>query len=238
MKNLLKPFKTKEFIFILLYDLLFYLIFIPFSYLFAYIINSKTNAIDMSVLEQHTLQTMPLAESEIILSQMQSLVYWIVGLGIILASIAILSWSLSRGLIYTRLLKQRFDKKYFKRFNLLNLLLLIIIIIISMIIFSLASLNPYAVFLYIPVFIIAAYFITLTYIQFTKKTKIFKAIEKGLKAGFTKNIIPALIILGVFILLNLLASILPYNIIINTALLFIFITWARVYFVEAVKSRS
>ncbi len=235
MKNLLNPFKTKEFIFILLYDLLFYAIFIPCSYLFAFAINKKTNAIDLSALEQQTINTVSIAESELILSQMQSLVTWMVGLGILLASIAILSWSLSRGLIYTRLLKEKFNKKYFIRFALLNLIVLIIIAILSIVIFSLVSIHPYALLLYIPFFAIASYFITLTYIKFTKNIKIFKSIKRGLKAGFTKNIIPALIILGIFILLNLLASILPYNIIIYTALLLVFMAWARMYFVDEVK---
>jgi len=238
-------FKLKpNFLKIMLFDLLFYVITIASLFFFGFVISKYSEKIPAGMLNADIFSRSP-EELSLLASNMQG--FYIAIIVSVIASIIITlaAWSLSRGLIYTNLLKKKLTPRYFFKLLGLNTLLAIIILILLVFLSVIVKIIPAAGYVLLALILIAIYFITLIYIYFTKSDKLFKsigtALSKGTKA-IPKLIFPCFLIIVVYILINIISSLIKKALQANTAtyiislLIFIvFLAWARIYFTEEVS---
>lgn len=190
IKDSLKP--TKECFKIFGFDILFYAILIPSFALFTYIINSFTENIDTSLLSEQIIYESP-EMIQALNSSLQSLLIAFISGGIIFFILAVLGWSISRGLCYSKLLKKKFNKEYLIKLFFMNLFyavfigLIIILPFLALISSINAILQGGRILAYIVLIIsnvvlfLIAYMISTSYIIMTKKdTKIFESIGKAI----------------------------------------------------------
>ena len=245
LKDFIKSFKAdKIFLNIILYDLIFYLIATVSFVLGGYALRTQVGKVDTSMLNQYILQRSP-EEIQVLNSQMKAFfaVFILTILGVLIALLA--AWSLSRGLMFTSILKKKFNKNYFLKFAGLNLIIGAAAVAVILL-FSRFIEIPSVFYIFYAVVLILVYFIAMIYTYFTKKNnQIFNSIGKGLTIGIKKlkhMFIPLLLILAVFVIL----SFLNYGIqryyqikYLSIILLIIYSAWARPYFVsEAEKVMS
>jgi len=244
-KDFADSFKPKiSWLYIILFDLLFYGITVLLVKGVGSYLAGKSNAINLPVIEDLTALTAEQVQP--IASQVQSLVISTILLSILIFVVILGTWSLSRGLIYSILLKKEFNKKSFKKFILLNLFLFVVITIIltfftaiGLILQELVLSYRYVFYL---VFLVIAYYLSINYIIFTKHNKVFESIGKALEFG-TKNmpklLIPCLLILIVSLILTNIQPFLGIPLAIapfvSLIVFVIFMAWARIYFVHKVE---
>jgi len=244
-KDFIDSFKPKiSWLYIMLFDFLFYGISILVIKAVGSYLTKKSAAINLPDITN--LNALNPADLEAIAMQMQNLFITIVVLITLVLIVILLGWSLSRGLIYSILLKKKFTKKSFGKFTLLNLFLFITIFVILVFFTAvgavLATLITSYRYVFFVIFLAIIYYLSLNYIFFTKKNKVFESIGKALTFG-TKNMltlfIPCLLILIVSLLLSRLqliisiqAQIAPF---LSLVIFVIFMAWARNYFVQTVE---
>ena len=227
------------FIKVIIFDLLFYVILIPSFFVVGILLNKWAQKMDLDMLNQQIL-TKSAEEIQALTSQVQSFIAILIITVVILVLIILAAWSLSRGLIYTTLLKKKLTKGYFLKFMLLNLIIGIVALILLIFFSVIVNAIPPAIYLFYAVVLIAGYLSVLMCVLFTKKNKIFNSIVKGFSEGaikLKKLIIPCVLILVVFIILSLISFLLgraqltitPY---ISLLIFVIFMAWARIYFVR------
>lgn len=262
MKNQIKKLKesfslNKQFLVSYLYDILFYIIILPCFFISFYILSSASSNIDSSLLEN--IASLAPEKAQIIISQWYSLVALSLALALLLFIIASAAWSLSRSLIYTSMLKEKFSLNYYIKFFLLNIFYLLKFIFFfiiplacftSVITIVIGPGEAFAKFITLVMMIavlILSYFISLSYIIFTKnkEKKIFKSWTGSLDTGIAnikRFLFPSAVIfiffaiIGVIIsnmpLLTERISLSPFISVILIALIFtLFTTWARRYFI-------
>jgi hypothetical protein len=167
---------------IILFDLLFYAITIPSFILMGIFLNKKSQGIDLAALNQNILAKSA-EEVQLLATQMQNYFISFIGAIILAIIIVLAAWSLSRGLIYTNLLKKRLTWKYFFKTMGLNLLFAIIAIILLVFFSVLVQAIMPSVNLFLLVALIIIYFIMLSMIYFTETGKVFKGIGKAFSQG-------------------------------------------------------
>lgn len=247
LKESLKP--TKECQMNFLADALFYLILAPSFMLFSYIINKQADMVDKSLLNEQILYQAPEKINQLNQS-LEALLIVLIAAGLLLLLVAVVSWSLSRGLAYTQLTKKKFTKDYFIRFSLMNLLYFILVSLIVVLPFVLfissiqfmLSQGPVLAYTILIVMILSSllisYLINLSYAIFTLKNNlILSSIGNSIikSANIIKEIWPTCLIISIiFILLGIIINIIPIKWI--SLVIFIgFTAWARRYFVISVK---
>lgn len=247
LKLFLDSFKLKKnFLYIILYDLLFFIIAILFVKFFGGIIGKMSSNVDLSIVERVLISPSP-AQTEILKATVNNVKMVIFGAMIaftLYLIIIIFIWSLSRGLIYTTLLNKKFDKKFYWKFLLLNLLFYIPLLILLFAFIYVIKELPQAIYALFLILLIAVYFLALSYISFVKIGKVFKAVGNALEFGFTKihkMIIPLILIIIIFVIMSLITAniikilsfaIQPY---VSLLIFIIYLAWARIYFVKVVE---
>ena len=242
LKEFINSFKLKfNFIQILLFDLIFYIVVLPSIYLAALIINRQGVKVDTTLLTPEAIATASELEITLLSSQVRSLVVWTLVSFAVVFILALLTWSFTRGLIYTKLLKQKFTLKYFKKFIGLNIFLImaLIPILVFLAVLLKAELMSFIV-VSVALLLAVAYFISLIYIQFTKnkQLKVFASIGEGLSLGakkFKKLLLPGILIIIVGYIINVISVRLPPSTYTSIILFAIFMAWARIYFVSTVE---
>jgi len=239
----LNSFKLKfNFIQILLFDLIFFAITVPGIYLVSLMINKKGAEIDTAMLTQEALIGASEAELQLLTSQMQGLIAWTIASFVILALIILITWSITRCLIYGNLLKKKVTPTYFKKTIGFTLILSIIFIILVPFIAALVKTQTmFFAYFSLAIFLALIYFAVLSYIQLTKKNKVFASIRKGIEFGaknFKKLLLPIILILVVGYIINQILALLPKSqklTVIFILVLAAYMAWARIYFVDRVK---
>lgn len=262
-KLFIDSFKLKSnFLYIILYDLLFYVIIIPLFILFTVILNKKSAAIDPEILSKFTTMTNITAaqtqELELMAQSMQSFFYFFI-MGIIFLIIAtLLAFTLSRTLIWNHLLKKKFNLKKYLKFNILNILLAIALAIVFLIILKLRmpvmtilvniSLNFVLIvssLLFLIIFMAISYFASLIYINYTLTAKVFNSFDKTfklIKNKFENISYSYVFILITAIIISLIARIiwlLPFYIqkYFNIGVVILFLAWMRMYIIDVLKQK-
>ncbi|MEE9525998.1 MAG: hypothetical protein V3V78_05325 [Candidatus Woesearchaeota archaeon] len=242
MKQRLVNFKDSfkfdiTFLKILLYDMLFYAIVVPTLFLASYLMTSLMGGIDPNILTQEMIAAKSPA-IQAVASQMESVLVVAVITSILTILITLAAWSLSRGLIYTKLLKKKLTKKLFFKFAGSTFVLAILItnlLLVTSIVSKIIS--PYLLY---AVILIITYFLILNFVALVKTNKIFCSIGDALSIGtkkLPKLIIPCILILVVFAVLSALILLTPLKStkLIPLVIFALFMTWARIYFVSELK---
>ena len=204
-----------------------------------------TKNVDPSLLQnQEALLQASETQLAALYSDLKTLVIATLSILIITVLALLLGWSLSRGLIYTKILKKKFNWDFFKRFVGLNVIISIIFIILLLIISALVQTQIKSmIYAGLIILVVLIYYITIIYIQFTKTKKIFASIGEGLSKGtkiIPKLIIPLILILLVGIGFNLISKLLilmgiPQSTYITILLLALYLAWARLYLLPEVN---
>jgi len=251
---------SSDFLYILFYDLLFYGIIRPLIYLFSYLMSRKMSAIDPDILSKLNSLANVTASQSLQIQQaaqaMNSFFYTLIIGVILMILITLFAFTLTRALIWNHLLKKKFDIKKYLRFNLLNLVLAVILAVILYILLKIRigitglfvkiSFNFAVVLsgiLYLLIFIAIIYFVSLVYINYTKKAEVFGSLTRVfrlIKTRFQKISISYLFILlasAVITLIAMLRWLLPVYLqsYLNYALVLIFLAWMRIYIVKIIK---
>ncbi|MBR9691618.1 hypothetical protein GOV06_02430 [Candidatus Woesearchaeota archaeon] len=240
LKDFLDSFRLKfSFLQIMLFDLIFYAAVMPLTYAVASMVNKQGEGINTAMLTQEAIMQASEAELVALTSQIRGLVVGaIVGFGL-LAVITLAVWSLTRGLIYSKLLGKKYTSKYFKKSLLLNLVLgLGLLLIIPFIAVLVRTQSVFLVYVAFIIILAAAYLVTLTYIQFTKKNAIFNSIGEGFSFGakaLPRLLLPGLLILIVGFLINKITLRLPSSLYISLIIFVAYMAWARTYFISETK---
>jgi hypothetical protein len=251
-----------NFLYIILYDLLFYVIFVPIFLLFSLVLNNKAAALDPELIaniDAASITNVTAAQTQdlrLLAQSMQNFIYFFAIGIILLIIICLLAFTLSRASIWNYLLKKKFNFKHYLKFNLLNILLAVILAVIIIIILILrtviimplvlVSLNfalLISSLLFLIIFTAIIYFVSLIYINYTKTTKISEAFNKTfklLKTKFADISYSYLFILVVSIIISLLARLiwfLPFYLqrYFNFAVILIFLAWMRIYIINVIK---
>jgi hypothetical protein len=246
IKKQLSDFKDSlkinlDFLQLLLYDLLFYAIAIPSAIIFGKLILNQTKNIDINALNQGLLAQEAAAKAQEIAANTGSLLaLFFIGLFIILI-ITLAAWALSRGLIYNKLLNKKLTKAFFFKFMAMNIFFGFVLAMLFIFLGNLVTVSKIFIIPFYASFFVCSYFITLTYIFFTKKVKVFEALGDSLSKGvaiFPKIWLPCLLILIMFMVLgavNQIATRLGAQQFIYILTLALYTCWARIYFVRAVE---
>ncbi|MBD3355380.1 hypothetical protein GF361_05350 [Candidatus Woesearchaeota archaeon] len=242
MKKQLNNFKDSfklntDFLQIYIYDLLFYAIILPSLFFVQRLLSKRTSNLDLASIQDLASQSP--AQISMVTAQLNSFMAVFIASVVFMIILVLAAWSLSRGLIYTKIMKKKFNIKYFLKFMLLNLILGVIFLLLLASFSVFIKISSFKILLVISA-LITVYLWAFTYIYFTKKNEIFYAIGKAVQAApkIKTLFIPCLLILAVFIILTAVFSLLritlsPY---IALLILALFLTWARLYFVpEAEK---
>ncbi|MBW2995967.1 hypothetical protein KY332_01570 [Candidatus Woesearchaeota archaeon] len=240
LKQFIESFKLKfNFIQIIFYDLLFYAIVYPSTYLAGKIITKQGSKISPESLTQEAMAQITPDQLKLLMADVNTLMFTTIIVGILLAVILLLSWSFTRGMIYSTLLKKKFTKKYFKKLIGLNLFLAVILIPILLFISGLLKTKIIAL-MYASTILLTAliYFIALIFIKLTKTNKVFESIGNALEFGaknIPKLLIPGILILAAGYIIRLLSTLAPQILIISVLLYAAYMAWARIYFVSEVE---
>ena len=239
-KEFFNSFKLKfNFLQIILFDLTFYAAVFLTSIVSTKIMEAKGTGLDTSMLTEQALTAASEAELAVFASGFKGFIIAAFAVIIIMALVVLLGWSLTRGLIYTNLLKKKLTKTYFIKSVGLNIVLAIIVFVVMMFISVLLQMQIQAI-IYFSALLLGSiiYFISLIYIQFTKTLKVFESIGEGLSFGtkkFHKLLMTVVLILIVGAILNYLVSFLPYSIFLIMIFFIVYLAWAKTYFVNTVS---
>jgi hypothetical protein len=260
-KLFLDSFRLKSnFLYIILYDLLFYVITIPLFILFPFMLNKKLAGMDPDILyKMGSVMNVTAAQTqelEMAVQSMQSFFAFFVFGMIFLAIASLLAFTLSRTLIWNYLLKQKFDLKHYLRFNVVNIIIAVFLFIVYLIISKLriAVLTPLvnislifafvvSSLLFLMLFSAITYFVNLVYINYTKKSEIigsFSAAFKLIKSRISDIFPSYLFIVAVSIIISFIAQLfwlIPFAVqrYLNFAVFILFAAWVRIYILGAIK---
>lgn len=222
-----------DFIYVLVYDLLFYLITGLVFFIWFILLNnqySRLLGIDLA-----NMFALGITYAERSVAIMKGFFLFVILSAIILTIFIILNLSLFKGLIWSRICREKFTIKFFIKFLLLNAIWIIIWLIAAVIIAVGVKVNI-AQYLIILLAIVFVYFTIFLYMFFTKNKKL-KAIKDAFKFGITKVhyfVLPYILVILVFILISQLYWLyrfLPYKIgmIVTSLILLGFLAWFRLY---------
>jgi hypothetical protein len=248
LKDFVNSFKPNIiWLYIMMFDLLFYGISVLLIKSVGSYLSEKSAAINLPVRD---IAAMSAEQLKPLASHLQNFFIAIILLVILSFIIIMAAWSLTRGLIYSALLKKKFTKAYFKKFFLLNLFLTmplaIILVFFTAIGLVLQGIFYHYKYVYYLVILAVSYYLAINYISFTKKNKVFDSIAKSLEFGIKKLhklLLPCLLILIVSIMLPAVISLIPIPLtampLISLIAFVLFMAWARIYFIqEAEKVKS
>ena len=241
LKEFISSFKLDAtYLQVILYDLIFYAATIPTLLLFGGVTKTLGSRIDQGLMTQEALLAASQAELQAFYSSLKWLVMWTIFSLILMFVVTLTSWSVSRGLIYTKLLNKKFNKSYFWKSIGLALVLGIIVFPLLLLISLFLKSFVYYLIVFSGVFLLAiAYFLAMIYIEFTKSKLVFASIGSGLTQGCKKLprlILPILFIAVIGIIVGLANNALPKTIVVTLIVLVLFWAWARMYFVKRVES--
>lgn len=234
----------KRFIFVILFDLLFYAIIIPCFFAYAYLINKQAeimqNLIGTEDIASYLFSASP-AEISFLTGDMRVLVLTFVAGAIILFLIGLFSYSLSRSLIWNYLLEKKFSLKRYLKFNVLNLILLIAFFIIFSI-YSILMLLSRWVFGIILIFFMLAifYFIFALYIEYSRTGRIFHSIGNAFKRMDKKVYLLSLPVFIIIIIISIAIGLFiaqSLYTIVTVLLIIVFAGWMRVLVLEMQKKK-
>ncbi|MFH1682649.1 MAG: hypothetical protein ABIA37_02520 [Candidatus Woesearchaeota archaeon] len=261
LKHYWDSFKLKkEHAYTLLVDVVFWLLMAISVILFGSLLQKKAEALSNGQspeqLQQMLLSMQP-EQAQAFLSSLQGLVITFVIGAIIVVVGGLLLFSLSRKLIWDKLLGHKFDKKKYWRWNLLNLVLIIPLVIYAFVFGLLRLLFGYLFSLFKSQVILDAFynlfnlaalliflmFIFLVYYSFSHKYKVWDSIGAAFGLFKKKTWLMFLWALATAIVLSVvvwpIAYLLRYHstllIILNGAISVLFIIWLRVYLFRTVK---
>jgi len=261
----LDSFRLKSsFLYISLYDLLFYLIAVPLFILFPLMLNKRLEGIDPDILSRissadlTSVTATQTQELELAVKSMQSFfTFFILGV-ILLFIVSLLVFTLSRTLIWNHLFKKKFDWKNYLKFNAVNIILsaaILIIVFISLrlrtlILMPLVSVSVLFAFivsslLFLLTFMAFNYIINLVYLNYTQKPKIFGSIKETYKLIKNKfsDIYPSyLFIVFASIIISFISQLfwlIPFAVqrYLNLALVILFAAWMRIYIKRVVYGK-
>jgi hypothetical protein len=234
----------KRFLFVLLYDILFYIIIIPSVYVYIYFINKQTELMKSLIgtedIASYIASASP-TEISFLTGDMRALVLTFIIGAVIVFLIGLFSYSLSRSLIWNYLSKKKFDIIRYLKFNVLNLILFFAFLIIFGIYAFLMVLSR-TVFGIILIFFMLAifYFIFSLNLEFIRTGRIFHSIGNAFKRMDKKVYLlslPVFIIIGVIaVVFGLFFAQILYTTIV-VLLLIIFASWMRIFVLETQKKR-
>jgi len=169
----------------------------------------------------------------------------VIGLLFILI-ILLFSIAFFRGIIWSNILKQKYDKQFFKRFTILSSIWYILglaLIAIALIIFKLKV----GIFIAVILLLLCLYLKLIVNLNFDKNKKMLENL-RNIKKGFKRNhlFIPFTFIFTIFLLLFLLLSLIfpgfenKVYVILKSILMIIllvfFVNWARFYLTKVYRS--
>lgn len=172
-----------DFIHVILLDLVFYLIMIPFTYLAVFLIHAQADKIDITGLQSAVAAETPdLMQMQAIMGDLKAFIIMVVVTAILFLIIGLFAYSFSRSLIWNYLLKKKLRIGKYLKFVLLNLMLVIPAVVLFVIpfVFMGASVIASAVIWYI-LMIAFAYFVFTIYMEYTRKGRIFSSIGNAFK---------------------------------------------------------
>ncbi len=223
----------KEFVFIALFDALFYLSIFIFGWIFSILTKIQMGKLGLVQMDPVALTSIEVLESNIKLAQLfiTSLIIYV----IIFLLLFIISYTLFKGLIWLTLLGKRPSLKYFKKFFFTNLIWAAIWIIPA--ILALFGLKPsYFTFVAILELLLYIHLTSILHYSFTEKQNLKKAYSRILPVGFGKIqsfIIPYVYALIVYIIVAQVFRIIPQQekVILAVALLLVlfYLAWFRNY---------
>ena len=250
-----KKLKSFDALMIILYDIGFFALLIGFLYLYSYLlglISSPFSSVNLTSLAQQSVDQLSVYRSALL-----NVAIFMFLLSFAFFLVSVLLWSVSRGLIWTRLLGKKYDLKYLWKSYLLNLIWIVLwfaaFFVIVLVFYKSAAENMTISFILgiitLVVAIIMIYFTYLLYYAFTHELKIFSSIRDAFKKGvlkFTKLVLPVGLVLGTFIVVWFVAYLLNYLSYIPFAgnvlkevlayiLFFGFCAWVKIYGVEVLK---
>lgn len=248
-----KSITKLKFLFVVGFDLMLYVLLYFLFLGFGSIISFFVEPFKSTGLKSFASQT-----AEQLAAYQQSL-YSLIGV-VFLLSIAfsilfVLIWSVSRGLIWAKLLDKRMTLRYLWKFFLLNLIWIllwaIILIAAGMILYNTASAgSPTALILgiiFVLLYLIMVYFMYILYYKFTEgDNRIFRSLKETFVTGitrFTKLGLPFLLIIATIIIaavFSMVFKLLPDIImnILSTILVFAVFGWVKLYAAEVLKERA
>lgn len=261
LKKYLDSFRLKkEHAYTLVVDACFWMLMIVSAILFSSLLQKKAGPLIKGQSPeqfQEMLLTMAPEQAQAFLSNLQGLVVMFAVGTIILLVGGLFLFSLSRKLIWDKLVHNKFDKKKYWRWNLLNLVLVIPIIIFALIfglfriifgyLFSLFKsqmvLDAFYNLFNLAALLILLVFVFLTYYSFSHKYRVWDSIGSAFELLKKKKIwVTFFWALATVIILAVLSWPLAYlfrqstiMITVNAVISVLFVVWLRVYLVQTVK---
>ena len=227
-------------IFIILYDLLFWLsIFFSLAFV-GKVLQSKS--LELAGFDFENLLGLPQSELNALLSSLKGFLYSLLGAIILFILVLFLAICIFKGMIWLTVARKKIKLGFIMRFIVLNLVWFLLWIIPTIIIILLMRKNLIAPFLTI-VMLLLWHFTNLLYIIFLDKEKI-SAIKKAFSIGIKKIYlfaVPYLVLLLVFIIISFVFSPLSYlpenlSAVISAIGILIYTAWIRIYIYLIVKN--
>jgi len=242
-----KELKSVKALVVASFDVLFYILMFVFTLLFSYmsnLISNPLNAVDPNALLSSTAEQ--IGDTKVMMTRILVLLFIAVFIYLLLV---LLSFVLSRYLIWTTLLNKKMDLKVYFKFVLLNAIWIFCVVIIAVVLLLPLKVmqSQVVIMLYSIIFavftIIVMYFTYLMYYTFTEKNLVFHSIKNSLVSGITrlrKLWFPVALILVVFVIATIIS--LPTNWLPKIAedifagiLLVVFLTWVKIYSVSVMQ---
>ena len=224
---------------ILIFDILFYFIFIQVGKFLLKVITKKADNVDLT---QNLIDLNQQAANNLLSSMREFFLFFAFSI-ILFLILMIISWSIFNGLIWSIVSDKKFNLKFFKKFFLLNLICLQIWFLLIILFAIIMKPQTAAIFMII-ILIIAFYLTNILYPLFLKENRIRK-IKEAFKLGISKIhyfIVPYAIIIALFLIIlnayNLIIVKIYPNPYVLYGIILLFIAWLRYYFVEIVTSLS
>ncbi|MFC1734194.1 hypothetical protein ACFL6I_28150 [candidate division KSB1 bacterium] len=247
----LKDVKSLTFLLIFAFDLVFFALMYPLIYLYGYFINrliAPYMGLDVASLTSQSTDQLAIYQQSL-----TNLIVFTVLLTIALVLLLVLVWSVSRALIWTRLLARKMTFRYFGKFYLLNLVWIaistIVLVFFGTIFYASGSANKIlgiiTGIIFLIVFITLVYLMYILYYVFTKGDNL---VWKSLKEAFVlgtmrcpKLTLPVVLVLGTVVVsfATLLFKLLPKIMmdVLSYVVFFGVFAWVKIYAVDVLKER-
>jgi len=230
-----KSFKQDmTFVYVLLYDILFFAVFGGLAYLFFKLIEKRAASLRIVDLENYLAIATP-AELQSLSVHLRSFVIFFCIGALILFLVWLFGYALSRSLIWNRLTGKKFYFHKYARFLVLCLLMFIVLFVCFIVYLPLLQIRPvvFTVLLYF-IALLVFYVMFLIKMSYARTKRIFRSIALGFeKINWTVYflLIPVFAVFAVisFIINVLLIGRILTNIIVTVLLLIIFWTWMRIF---------
>lgn len=217
---------NKGILFVLLYDILFYLGIFLAGFMFVNALESRSNTVDLN----QDILGLGLDSAQQMLSSVKGFFFFLIFLTIAFLLFIIINWSIFKGLIWATISKRKIEKDMMINFLKLNLVWMgCWILIFVFIIFSFQDLA--AAILIIIGILLFLYFSVILYTFYMRKPK-KGLIKKALGFGFTKfhyYLLPLILVGIALTFLNTLMSYLYIPNLLTYSITLVFLAWIRYY---------